>query len=127
MTTKATRDRNPITGQHYKTPTLAEQEARNNPIVNGQTYYTEHGGKPTTDAEWAIHNYGVGRFYATRGIPIAELETDWPEVFSNTNCMRGFREDMPLDAEPPPGGWPEEDKWPLDEVTGQPIPPWRKP
>ncbi len=55
-----------------------------------RTYYTPHGGCPTTDAEWAAHNFRVGRYYAGHGIMLDELKEEWPEVFNNPDCMRGY-------------------------------------
>jgi hypothetical protein len=90
--------------------------------ILGPIYYTAHGGPPTNDAEWADQNFGVGASYADHGISIDELESDWPEVFSNADCMRGFDPG----AYPPPGMWPHESEWEVHELTGRVIPPWLK-
>jgi hypothetical protein len=86
------------------------------------TYYTAHGGKPTNAMEWKAQNFGVGASYAGHGIGIDELESDWPEVFYNADCMRGFDPG----AFPPPGVWPDKSEWEADEITGRLIPPWLK-
>jgi hypothetical protein len=54
-------------------------------------WYTDHKGKPTIDEEWAAHNFGTGAFYAGHGIGLHELSQDWPEVYANKDCMRGYR------------------------------------
>ena len=54
-------------------------------------WYTDHGGKPTNEKEWADQNFGMGAFYARQGIPRDELREDWPEIFTNKECMKGYR------------------------------------
>jgi hypothetical protein len=53
---------------------------------------------------------------------IDEMESDWPEVFNNVQCMQGY---YPA-AFPPPGVWPHESEWEVCELTGRPLPPWLK-
>jgi hypothetical protein len=62
-------------------------------MTDQPTYYTDHGGRPTTDAEWATHNFKVGAMYASQGIQLDELSDDWPEIVANEDCMRGYREE----------------------------------
>jgi hypothetical protein len=113
-----------MTDERFKTtPTPAEQRDLNRPREPlSPTYYTAHGGEPTNDAEWADQHFGVGAFYASHGIGIDELESDWPEVFNNADCMRGFDPG----AFPPLGVWPDKSEWEVCELTGRPIPPWLK-
>jgi hypothetical protein len=70
----------------------AEQQAEfNKPKeIKPPTYYTAHGGRPKSKKEWADHNFYVGDQYAISGIPEYELRTDWPEVFTNKDCMDGY-------------------------------------
>ena len=106
-----------------KQPTPEQLIEFNKPkTVLPPTYYTAHGGRPTNDAEWADQNFGVGAFYANHGIGIDELESDWPEVFNNVECMRGYDPG----SFPPPGAWPDKSEWEVNELTGRLIPPWLK-
>jgi hypothetical protein len=70
------------------TPLEIHEWIRNSP---GPTSCTDHGGRPTNDKECATHNFRMGAMYAGHGIQIDELREDWPEVFANKDCMRGFR------------------------------------
>ena len=74
-----------------KKPTPAEIRKWNKPRKSlGPTWYTDHGGRPTNDKECETHNFRMGAYYAGHGIQIDELRVDWPEVFANKDCMRGY-------------------------------------
>jgi hypothetical protein len=60
-------------------------------LRHGDCWFTEHGKKPTNDEEWATHTFGLGVFYLRYMIHEHELREDWPEVFTNADCMRGYR------------------------------------
>jgi hypothetical protein len=59
--------------------------------IRPPTYYTAHGGEPTNKKEWVAHNFRVGEHYAMHGVSEYELSTDWPEIFTNKDCMDGYR------------------------------------
>jgi hypothetical protein len=93
-----------MTISHLETKQLtpAEQRELNTPHITGPTYYTAHGGPPTNAMEWKAQNFGAGRMYGGHVIPLDELEKDWPEIFNNPDCMRGYRKGL---ADAQAKGW----------------------
>ncbi len=69
----------------YTNPTTIEE------LESSVRWYTSHRGKPTSDQEWAAHDFGYGVYMSAHGICLDELRKDWPEVFASQHCMRGYR------------------------------------
>jgi hypothetical protein len=92
-------------GPKRKQPTPEQQADCNKPpTVLPPTYYTAHGGRPTNAMEWKAQNFEAGQLYGLHLIPLYELETDWPEVFNNPDCMRGYYKGL-ADARAAGLGW----------------------
>jgi hypothetical protein len=90
---KATRQKIEYLDESRKQLTSEQQAEFNKPqTVLPPTYYMAHGGRPTNRMEWKAQNFGAGQMYGLHGISLDELETDWPEILANPDCMRGYRQ-----------------------------------
>jgi hypothetical protein len=56
-------------------------------------WFTDHGGEPMNDKEWATNDFGYGAYFAGHGIGLEELCEDWPEIANNAQCMKGYLSD----------------------------------
>ena len=99
-----------------------ERHNRGEPTIGKEVFRTSHGGRPTNRCGVGRSEFRRRRFLCQPRHRIWQIETDYPEVFTNEECMRGYDPG----AYPPPGVWPHESEWDVCELTGRPLPPWMK-